>query len=78
MSISIKYVGPHDEVEVPALFRNVAQGETVELEDDHTELAQSLCLQTDNWQPVGGWEVPPATPVEPDPEPEPEHDEEEV
>lgn len=62
------YIGPFDEVEVPALGRNVKQGETVDapaaiagrapstIQDDDgndvTDLGEGLLAQPDNWQPV--------------------------
>lgn len=44
----IKYVGPHDEVEVVGLSP-VARGADV---DCPADLAKSLLEQADNWQPV--------------------------
>lgn len=44
-----KYVGPYDEVEVPALGAVVAQGATVEVHD--TDLADGLDGQ-DSWEHV--------------------------
>lgn len=46
----IKYVGPFDAVEVPALGRDVKRGEPIEVED--AEIAKSLLEQKDNWQRV--------------------------
>lgn len=46
----IKYVGPHDAVDVPvAGLEGVERGKPVELDD---ELAAALLEQVDNWQPV--------------------------
>jgi hypothetical protein len=45
----IKYVGPHDEVEVPALNLVVANGQVVEVK---TADAESLLEQPSNWQRV--------------------------
>jgi hypothetical protein len=49
VSKSFKYVGPYEEVEVPALGAFVKQGETVVVEDE--DIAAGLEGQ-DVWQPV--------------------------
>lgn len=49
MTIRIKYVGPHDGVEIehaPKLWVTVSKGEIVEVGD---ELGESLLMQPDNW-----------------------------
>jgi hypothetical protein len=46
----IKYVGPHDAVDVPvAGLEGVKRGAVVEVRD---EVAESLLEQVDNWHPV--------------------------
>lgn len=47
----VMYVGPFEEVDVPALDRSVKQGETVEVDD---ETADSLLEQPANWQAADG------------------------
>lgn len=46
----IRYVGPHDEVQIAATGQIVQQNHQVEIEDD--DLAKSLLEQTDNWEKV--------------------------
>lgn len=43
-----KYVGPFDEVEIPAVGAVVGHGETVEIEDP--DLSASLVEQSDSWE----------------------------
>ena len=45
----IKYVGPHDEVEVPSLGVVCARGSSVEVDAGD---AKKLTAQPDNWQAV--------------------------
>lgn len=45
----IRYVGPHDEVEIAATGQFVQRGHQVEIEDD--DLAKSL-LDQSVWEPV--------------------------
>lgn len=45
----IKYVGPHDEVEVPSLGLVCQRGESVEVD---ASTAKQLTAQPDNWQAV--------------------------
>jgi hypothetical protein len=45
----LKYVGPHDAVEVRDVGATVARGESCDFPAD---LAKSLLEQPDNWQPV--------------------------
>ena len=47
-AMRVKYVGPHDAVDVAHLV-GVKQGESVEVS---TELGKSLLEQETNWQPV--------------------------
>lgn len=44
----VKYVGPHDAVDVAHLV-GVKRGESVEVS---TELGKNLCEQATNWQPA--------------------------
>jgi hypothetical protein len=46
----LRYVGPHDEVAVPALGKSVRRNHQVEVED--AALAKSLLAQAD-WEEVG-------------------------
>lgn len=50
MSRSFKYLGPFDEVEVPAVGAVVARGETVEVADP--DVADGLAGQTDSWEHI--------------------------
>lgn len=66
--MKLTYTGPFDEVEVPALGRNVKHGETVDVpaaiagrapsattDDDGNETAdpgEGLLAQATNWQPA--------------------------
>lgn len=45
----VKYVGPHDAVEVPALGVVCGRGESVEVD---ATTAKALLEQPDNWQPT--------------------------
>lgn len=48
----VRYIGIFDEVVVTrpgGVTQRVAQGETIDVPED---LADSLCDQTDNWEPV--------------------------
>lgn len=45
----IRYVGPHDEVQIAATGQIVPRGHQVEIEDD--DLAKSL-LEQEVWEPV--------------------------
>ena len=49
MTQRVKYIGPHDSVELevaPRLWKQVDNGATLEVGDD---LAESLLAQPDNW-----------------------------
>lgn len=50
MAKTLKYVGPHVAVDVPALRQTVARGATVTVDD--AALAKALLDQADNWQEV--------------------------
>jgi hypothetical protein len=60
MSTSFKYVGPHDEVEVPALGVTVKRGETIDTDNadligkraSGEDLGSGLYAQPDNWEHV--------------------------
>ena len=43
----LKYIGPHDEVEVPAARLVVKRNQTIEVSG---ELADGLLVQEDNWK----------------------------
>lgn len=47
MAHRLKYVGPHDEVEIPSLGLTVKQGEFIEVEQEHLD---GFVEQKDNWQ----------------------------
>lgn len=47
---TLKYIGPHVAVEVPALAQVVARGKTITVED--TALADALLAQETNWQEI--------------------------
>lgn len=56
---ALKYVGPHDEVEIPSLGVVVKRGDTVDVSaeaagraPDGDDLGEGLLAQPDNWQPV--------------------------
>ena len=50
MAKNWKYLGPFDEVEVPAIGAVVKRGETVTVEDP--EISEGLEAQSDSWQHV--------------------------
>jgi hypothetical protein len=47
MGTMVQYVGPFDEVEVPALGAIVKRGKPVEVDSD---LAKEMLKQEDNWE----------------------------
>lgn len=49
---TLKYIGPHVAVDVPALGRTVARGDTVTVDD--AALAKALLAQGENWEEVSG------------------------
>lgn len=50
MAKNWKYLGPFDEVEVPALGATVRRGETVTVDDP--EISEGLDSQVDSWQHI--------------------------
>lgn len=50
MAKNWKYLGPFDEVEVPAIGAVVKRGETVTVEDP--EISEGFDSQTDSWQHI--------------------------
>ncbi len=49
---TLRYIGPHVGVEIPALETTVARGAEIAIAD--TALAEGLLAQPGNWEVVGG------------------------
>lgn len=49
---TLKYIGPHVAVDVPALGQTVVRGDTVTVDD--AALAKALLAQGENWEETSG------------------------